>query len=112
MPSGEMPHPRRAHSAVLYKDKVWVFGGGNGMMPLNDLWTLDVSELKSRKGAMHHRGSFADYAEEEEVVTWTKVKTYGLSKPLPRGYHTANLIGRVMIGALHLVTFQIIHSRT
>ena len=26
-----VPPPRRAHTAVLYQSKIWVFGGGNGM---------------------------------------------------------------------------------
>jgi UDP-N-acetylglucosamine:LPS N-acetylglucosamine transferase len=39
------PAPRRAHTAVLYNGKIYVFGGGNGLTALNDLWTLDVSRL-------------------------------------------------------------------
>src|SRR3981081_1046226 len=34
------PVPRRAHTAVFYQNMIWVFGGGNGMQALNDLWTL------------------------------------------------------------------------
>src|SRR5262245_51985978 len=40
-----IPAPRRAHTAVLYNGKVWIFGGGNGMMALNDVWTLDISSI-------------------------------------------------------------------
>ena len=38
----KVPPPRRAHTAVFYRNKVYVFGGGNGSQALNDLWTLDV----------------------------------------------------------------------
>ncbi|OSX56711.1 hypothetical protein POSPLADRAFT_1076559 [Postia placenta MAD-698-R-SB12] len=72
-----VPPPRRAHTAVLYKNKVWVFGGGNGMEALNDVWTLDVSGPVER-------------------MRWQLVDTRG-KKPIPRGYHTANLVGNVMV---------------
>jgi Rab9 effector protein with kelch motifs len=75
--SEEFPPPRRAHTAVYYKGKIWVFGGGNGMKALNDLWTLDVS------GPM-------------DKLRWEQVQTSS-RRPSPRGYHTANLIGSVMI---------------
>ncbi|KAI0351665.1 galactose oxidase [Trametes cingulata] len=71
------PPPRRAHTSVLYKNKLWIFGGGNGSMALNDVWTLDLS------GGL-------------ERLRWEQVETRG-KKPSPRGYHTANLIGSVMV---------------
>jgi hypothetical protein len=33
--------PRRTHTTVLYQNNI-VFGGGNGLQALNDVWTLDV----------------------------------------------------------------------
>ncbi|KAH9915345.1 uncharacterized protein B0H18DRAFT_1018353 [Fomitopsis serialis] len=72
-----LPPPRRAHTAVLHKGKVWVFGGGNGMEALNDLWTLDCSGSTER-------------------MRWEHVETRG-RKPMPRGYHTSNLVGNVMV---------------
>ncbi|RDX43634.1 hypothetical protein OH76DRAFT_1544274 [Lentinus brumalis] len=42
-PADSVPPPRRAHTLVLYKNKLWIFGGGNGSTALNDVWTLDVS---------------------------------------------------------------------
>ncbi|KAI0920502.1 hypothetical protein AcV5_010219 [Taiwanofungus camphoratus] len=72
-----VPPPRRAHTAVLYKNKVWIFGGGNGMEALNDVWTLDVG------GPV-------------EKFRWEQLETRG-RKPTPRGYHTANLVGNVMV---------------
>lgn len=72
-----LPPPRRAHTAVLYKGKVWVFGGGNGMEALNDLWTLDCTGPTER-------------------MRWEHVETRG-RRPLPRGYHTSNLVGNVMV---------------
>ncbi|KAI0063348.1 galactose oxidase [Artomyces pyxidatus] len=74
----DIPPPRRAHTTVLYQGKIWVFGGGNGMQALNDVWTLDVS------------GSL-------DKVRWEQVTVTGRKKPSPRGYHTANLVGNVMI---------------
>ncbi|KAF8645697.1 hypothetical protein AX16_007632 [Volvariella volvacea WC 439] len=70
------PSPRRAHTAVYYKHKIWVFGGGNGMDALNDLWTLDVRDFNNMR--------------------WTEIQIRG-NVPGKRGYHTANLVGNVMI---------------
>ncbi|TBU39226.1 galactose oxidase [Dichomitus squalens] len=72
-----IPPPRRAHTSVLYKGKLWIFGGGNGSTALNDVWTLDVSGPVDR-------------------MRWEQMETRG-KKPTPRGYHTANLIGNVMV---------------
>ncbi|CCM00976.1 uncharacterized protein FIBRA_03024 [Fibroporia radiculosa] len=72
-----IPPPRRAHTAVFYKHKVWVFGGGNGMEALNDVWTLDVSVPTDK-------------------MRWEMMETRG-KPPTPRGYHTANLVGSVMV---------------
>ena len=47
-----------------------------GMTALNDVWTLDVSSMTKMK--------------------WQKIETTG-RKPDARGYHTANLVGNVMI---------------
>ncbi|OBZ74514.1 Dynein alpha chain, flagellar outer arm [Grifola frondosa] len=71
------PPPRRAHTAVLYRNKIWIFGGGNGLEALNDVWTLEVGGPIER-------------------MRWEHVETRG-KKPTPRGYHTANLIGNVMV---------------
>jgi Rab9 effector protein with kelch motifs len=77
MPPAPMPLPRRAHTAVLYKHKLYIFGGGNGVKALNDVWSLDTSV-------------------PVEKMRWEKVLTIG-SRPGPRGYHTANLVGNIMI---------------
>ncbi|EIW76831.1 galactose oxidase [Coniophora puteana RWD-64-598 SS2] len=77
-PEDYTPAPRRAHTAVLYDNKIWVFGGGNGLQALADLWALDVS------------GSV-------DKLKWEKVETGGDEKPSPRGYHTANLVGDIMV---------------
>lgn len=76
-PDAPVPPPRRAHTAVFYRNKVWVFGGGNGTQALNDLWTLDVGPHPDR-------------------MRWEQQQTKG-RRPTSRGYHTANLIGNVMI---------------
>lgn len=45
-------------------------------MALNDVWSLDVSNTAKMK--------------------WERIETGGDS-PTPRGYHTANLVGNIMI---------------
>jgi UDP-N-acetylglucosamine:LPS N-acetylglucosamine transferase len=76
--STDVPPPRRAHTTVLYQNKIWVFGGGNGLQALNDVWTLDVSGSLDR-------------------MKWEQVIISGRKRPSPRGYHTANLVQNVMI---------------
>lgn len=41
--SGEIPPPRRAHTATSVEDKIFVFGGSNGTTYYNDLYILDTS---------------------------------------------------------------------
>ncbi|PVG00663.1 hypothetical protein CPB86DRAFT_871738 [Serendipita vermifera] len=72
-----VPLARRAHTAVLYKHKLYIFGGGNGVKALNDVWCIDTSV-------------------SVEKMRWEQVKTNG-PRPGPRGYHTANLVGNHMI---------------
>lgn len=74
-----IPPRRRAHTAVLYRGRIWIFGGGNGTQALNDLWTLEVGNNAS-----------------VERMKWEQIETKG-KKPSTRGYHTANLVGNVMI---------------
>lgn len=72
---GPLPTPRRSHSAVLYNGKIWIFGGGTGVTALNDVWALDVSRMK-----------------------WEEIKPMSNTLiPKCRGYHTASLVGHVMI---------------
>ena len=85
MDSSQSGHPaasRRVHSAVYNKGKVWVFGGGNGLTPLNDVWTLDVSGGAVLGGARPMR--------------WTEMETTG-KRPGARGYNTANLISHRLV---------------
>ncbi|KAH7882189.1 hypothetical protein F5I97DRAFT_1817533 [Phlebopus sp. FC_14] len=86
VPQPVHPAPRRAHTAVLYMGKVYIFGGGNGLTALNDLWALDVSRLDQ---ALRGTGGSGG-------LKWSLVRTRG-EPPAPRGYHTANLVGEVMI---------------
>ncbi len=72
------PAPRRAHSAVLHHNTLVVFGGGNGTAALNDVWGLDINV-------------------NPELMRWRQLETKGGRMPNPRGYHTANLVGDVMI---------------
>ena len=65
------PGPRRAHTACLWKRGIYVFGGGDGVRALNDVYRLDV----------------ADPAK----VSWQKIATNG-RPPQPRGYHTGALV--------------------
>lgn len=75
-PRNQLPPPRRAHTTVLYRNYLVVFGGGNGQAALNDVWALDVSDASR--------------------LTWQEWRTRG-DVPHKKGYHTANLVGDKMI---------------
>ncbi|WWD06222.1 hypothetical protein V865_004308 [Kwoniella europaea PYCC6329] len=75
-PKTPIPPPRRAHTTVLYKNYLIVFGGGNGQAALNDVWALDITDTNN--------------------LSWQEWKTKG-DIPQKKGYHTANLVGDKMI---------------
>ncbi|KAK7751199.1 hypothetical protein SLS62_006884 [Diatrype stigma] len=102
-----MPSPRRAHTACLYKNGIYVFGGGDGVRALNDIWRLDVSDPHkmswklisapttgssgtSSSGAGSGSGSSKD-------GTGAGAAAGGLKAPKARGYHTANMVGSKLI---------------
>ncbi|KAF8522698.1 galactose oxidase [Hysterangium stoloniferum] len=75
--SGPVPIPRRAHATWYFQGKLYLFGGGNGVKALNDVWTLDVNM-------------------PYDMMKWEYVDIAG-PKPAPRGYHTANLVNDTVI---------------
>ncbi|MBE3049992.1 hypothetical protein IMZ48_47325 [Candidatus Bathyarchaeota archaeon] len=78
-----VPSRRRAHTACLYKSGIYVFGGGDGVRALNDVWRLDV----------------ADTAKMSWKLVSGPEKPGGSreARPKPRGYHTANMVGGNLI---------------
>ena len=63
---GFMPTPRIGHTAVLYENKIVIFGGeGPNKELFNEIFSYDLS-----------------------TSTWSKIQSVG-SLPAPRSYHTA-----------------------
>lgn len=77
----KFPSKRRAHTACLYKNGIYVFGGGDGIRALNDIWRLDVSDVNKMSWKLVYDPS--GDADEDE--------------PKARGYHTANMVGSKLI---------------
>ena len=46
--TGNVPHPRDGHTAVLYGDHMYVFGGDRGQMPFNDVYAYELDETAVR----------------------------------------------------------------
>jgi Rab9 effector protein with kelch motifs len=84
---GPKPIPRRAHTAVHYRNKIWIFGGGNGLMALSDLWTLDLGPNLT---------GVVDSVTGKRAARWTEIEVHG-TKPGPRGYHSATLVKDTMV---------------
>lgn len=76
-----VPSKRRAHTACLYKSGIYVFGGGDGVRALNDIWRLDVGDMSK--------------------MSWRLVsgpeKAASDARPKARGYHTANMVSSNLI---------------
>ena len=70
-----LPCPRRAHTAVLFNDTMYIFGGGTGKVALNDLWCLNL---------------------RESSPNWIQLQPSG-KLPEPRAYHTATVVRDTMI---------------
>ncbi|CAE6369152.1 unnamed protein product [Rhizoctonia solani] len=76
---GEKPMPRRAHTSCLHNGKLFIFGGGNGSVALNDVWAMDITVPFDK-------------------LRWQHIRPReGSALPPPRGYHTSNLVGNVMV---------------
>lgn len=80
----KVPSKRRAHTACLYKNGVYVFGGGDGVRALNDIWRLDVSDV--------NKMSWRLISSSEKSAPGAK--DY---RPKARGYHTANMVSSKLI---------------
>ena len=80
----QIPSKRRAHTACLYKNGIYVFGGGDGVRALNDIWRLDVSDM--------NKMSWKLISSAEKTPPGTKDV-----RPRARGYHTANMVGSKLI---------------
>ncbi|EAQ93426.1 hypothetical protein CHGG_01661 [Chaetomium globosum CBS 148.51] len=84
----KVPSKRRAHTACLYKNGIYVFGGGDGVRALNDIWRLDVSDMNKMSWKLISGPSSAD---GRSPITGKDLR------PKARGYHTANMVGSKLI---------------
>ncbi|PKS08215.1 hypothetical protein jhhlp_005157 [Lomentospora prolificans] len=81
----KVPSKRRAHTACLYKNGIYIFGGGDGVRALNDIWRLDVSDMTKMSWKL--------------ISSPDKPSNNGGRdlRPKARGYHTANMVGGKLI---------------
>ncbi|KAK4193439.1 Tip elongation aberrant protein 1 [Podospora australis] len=92
----KMPSKRRAHTACLYKNGIYVFGGGDGVRALNDIWRLDVSDITKMSWKLV--SSPSPSAEGKSPNPNGSTGTSGRDhRPKARGYHTANMVGSKLI---------------
>ncbi|KAI9369239.1 hypothetical protein BJX61DRAFT_164745 [Aspergillus egyptiacus] len=71
-PPGQIPPARTNHTIVSYNDKLYLFGGTNGMQWFNDVWSYDP-----------------------RTNSWTQLDCFGFI-PTPREGHAAALVNDVM----------------
>ncbi|SZF05944.1 unnamed protein product [Blumeria hordei] len=77
------PSKRRAHTACFWRNGIYIFGGGDGVRALNDVWRLDVADTNKMSWKLISPPS-AGRGDEK-------------NKPKARGYHTANMVGSKLI---------------
>lgn len=87
-----VPSKRRAHTACLYKNGIYVFGGGDGVRALNDIWRLDVSDVTKMSWKLISSPSPAGGEGARSSPSLA-----GDGRPKARGYHTANMVGSKLI---------------
>lgn len=100
-----VPSKRRAHTACLYKNGIYVFGGGDGVRALNDIWRLDVNDLSKMSWKLissPSEGSAANAAPPKPMgpgsASASGVGSGKDLRPKARGYHTANIVdGKLII---------------
>lgn len=86
----QVPSARRAHTACLHKNGIYVFGGGDGVRALNDIWRLDVSDMSKMSWRLVS-------GPDKSVDGGSSDVGAGVNKPRARGYHTANMVGSKLI---------------
>ncbi|KAJ9130424.1 Tip elongation aberrant protein 1 [Pleurostoma richardsiae] len=92
-----VPSKRRAHTACLYKNGIYVFGGGDGVRALNDIWRLDVTDMSKMSWKLV---SAPDKSPPQPPPPTSDGAAAPASKdlrPKARGYHTANMVGSKLI---------------
>ncbi|KAI1638711.1 hypothetical protein F4809DRAFT_598665 [Biscogniauxia mediterranea] len=89
-----VPSARRAHTACLYKNGIYVFGGGDGVRALNDIWRLDVSDVNKMSWKLVSGSSNSDTSSKDSRNSTSSASS---NKPKARGYHTANMVGSKLI---------------
>ncbi|OTA64021.1 galactose oxidase [Hypoxylon sp. EC38] len=93
-----VPSARRAHTACLYKNGIYMFGGGDGVRALNDIWRLDVTDPHKMSWKLVSGPSTTTSSSSSSssgANGGTPVKD--TSRPRARGYHTANMVGSKLI---------------
>lgn len=88
----KIPSKRRAHTACLYKNGIYVFGGGDGVRALNDIWRLDVSDMSKMSWKL-----VSGPSDDTAVGAASGTKGKKDLRPKARGYHTANMVGSKLI---------------
>ncbi|KAA6313645.1 MAG: hypothetical protein EZS28_055720, partial [Streblomastix strix] len=95
-----IPAPRYYHTAVEYKNKMYIFGGKGEVQVYNDLWEFDPKDLQ-----------------------WRKLVTQG-NVPSPRMCHISVVIGDELfiqggtyqiqnqLGDMHCINLRVFNQRT
>ncbi|KAJ2892820.1 putative rab9 effector protein with kelch motifs protein [Zalerion maritima] len=89
------PSKRRAHTACLYKNGIYVFGGGDGVRALNDVWRLDVTDTNKMSWKFVSGPPSSSSSNGGKLPADMNGKD--VPRPKARGYHTANMVGSKLI---------------
>jgi len=73
--TGPLPDPRIEHSSSLYDNRMFVFGGRNGNVFLNDLWCLNLDKWSWEK--IEIKGDVIPRSDHMSVVTDNNLLIFG-----------------------------------
>lgn len=124
--SGDLPPPRRAHSATMVDKRLFIFAGGDGPHYFNDLYIFDTISLRWTRPEIYgtapspRRAHTSNFHEGQLIIfgggngvgalndvytldltdldrlEWKKLECTG-KLPIGRGYHTSNLVDGKLI---------------
>lgn len=83
------PAPRDGHSACIFENKMYVFGGRAEQQILNDLWRIDLATLQWEELKEHRVGTPA--------MLGTSTSTTADDFPVQRSGHSCDIYGHYMV---------------
>lgn len=99
IPSKKRPKQRNNHASAVYGNSLFVHGGHDGELWLNDMYEFSLRGTDSTESSSTRAFNYTDEVNEELVGTWKRIKILNKSKsPSARACHSlTRLFGRLYL---------------